>query len=44
MQPTRDILETKFIGLSENTHRKKIVLELLVVFELASGAGNIHQH
>jgi hypothetical protein len=38
------IVETKSIGLSEKTDRQKIVLELQVVFVLASEAANINQH
>jgi hypothetical protein len=40
----RGIIETKIIGLSESADRQKIVLELLVVFVLVSGAANINQH
>jgi hypothetical protein len=38
------IFETKIIGLSDKTDKPKIVLELLAVFVLASGAANINQH
>jgi hypothetical protein len=38
------IFESKIVGLSESTDRQKIVLQLLVVFVLASGAANINQH
>jgi hypothetical protein len=38
------IFETKIISLSGKTDRQKIMLELLAVFVLASGAANINQH
>jgi hypothetical protein len=44
LRQRRGIFETKIIGLSEKTDRQKIVMELLDVFVLASGAANINQN
>jgi hypothetical protein len=44
LQQRGGIFETKIIGLSEKRDRQKIVLELLAVFVLASGAANINQY